>query len=148
VPLINGVAQLPENFAGGSVMFFSAKPAGLIEVKRPALGAEGPIIDHLSAKVVDKFIEQVAEPMIKACGDNPPYAIFCDSLETQGENWTPDFLAEFKKRRGYDLTPYLPALAPIDGDKSDAIRHDYAQTLTEIFNDNFNAKFTALAKKY
>ena len=58
---------------------------------------------------MDKFIQLVAEPEIKACGANPPFAIFCDSLEVSGENWTDDFLAEFQKRRGYDLTPLLPA---------------------------------------
>ena len=37
-------------------------------------------------------------------------AIFCDSLEVAGYNayWSDDFLAEFQKLRGYDLTPYLP----------------------------------------
>jgi hypothetical protein len=35
-------------------------------------------------------------------------AFFCDSMELEGSNWTYDFAEEFKKRRGYDLLPYLP----------------------------------------
>ena len=34
---------------------------------------------------------------------------FVDSLELmQDIAWSPDFFAEFKARRGYDLMPYLP----------------------------------------
>jgi hypothetical protein len=148
VPLVDGAAQLPVDFAGGQVIFFDYRSAGLTAVKRPAYGADGPIIDHLSAKVVDKFIELVAEPELKACGNNPPYAIFCDSLEVTGENWTDDFLVEFQKRRGYDLKPFLTALVGQIRGPTEDIRYDYGRTLTELFNENFNAKFTALAKKY
>ncbi|HVT81076.1 MAG TPA: glycosyl hydrolase, partial [Phycisphaerae bacterium] len=148
IPLVNGTATLPDGFAGGQVIFFDYRSAGLTAVKRPAYGADGPIIDHLSAEVVDKFINLVAEPELKACGSNPPFSFFCDSLEVNGENWTPNFLAEFQKRRGYDLKPLLPALIGNFGPKTADIKHDYGMTVTELFNENFNAKFTALAKKY
>ncbi len=147
VPVANNTIQLPANFKGGEVVLFLSGRTGM-QVKRPAFGGEGLVIDHLSAKVVDKFIREIAEPELKACGANTPYAIFCDSLEVGGENWTDDFLAEFQKRRGYDLRPLLPALLGNLGDRTDDIRHDYAQTVTDVFNDNFNAKFAALAKKY
>jgi hypothetical protein len=39
----------------------------------------------------------------------PPYAVFSDSLEVYGTDWTDDFVAEFKRRRGYDIVPHLPA---------------------------------------
>src|SRR5262249_13111226 len=65
-----------------------------------------------------------------------------------GEDWTPNFLAEFQKRRGYDLRPYLPALVGDIGDKTREIRHDWGQTLTELFNDNFDTQFKDLAHKY
>ena len=31
-----------------------------------------------------------------------------DSWESGAQNWTPSFLDEFKKRRGYDARPWLP----------------------------------------
>jgi hypothetical protein len=147
ITLENHGAQLPPHFAGGDVVFFISGRTGM-QVKRPAFGAEGNVIDHLSSSVVDKFIHDIAEPEIQACADNPPYAVFCDSLEVQGENWTDDFLAEFQKRRGYDLTPYLPALIGTIGSKTDAIRYDFGRTVTDLFNEHFNAQFTALAHKY
>src|SRR4029077_5007594 len=113
-------------------------------------GAEGNVMDHLSGKVVDKFIAEIAEKEIEACvkGGMAPHAIFCDSLEVGGENWTPEFLAEFQKRRGYDLKPLLPALVGNVGSRPADVRHDFGRTVTELFDENFNARFQALAKKH
>jgi alpha-L-rhamnosidase len=148
VPLeINGrMAQLPSDLRGATrVTFYTIGTAGLVQVKRPAFGGEGNIIDHYSPTVIEKFIKEIAEPEILACGTNPPYAIFCDSLEVNGENWTPNLLAEFQKRRGYDLKPLLPALFGDLGPKTLDIRHDWGQTVTEIFNNYFITSFKKLA---
>ena len=142
----NRTAQLPSDLRGASrVTFYTISSPGLVQVKRPALGGEGNIVDHYSPTAIGTFIKEIAEPEIKACGPNPPYAIFCDSLEVGGENWTPNLLAEFQKRRGYDLTPLLPALFGELGPKTLDIRHDWGETVTELFNDYFNTAFTKLA---
>jgi hypothetical protein len=139
-------ALLPSDLRGASqVTFYTLGLPGLVQVKRAAYGGEGYIVDHYSPTAIGKFIKEVAEPAIKACGPNPPHAIFCDSLEVAGENWTPNFLAEFQKRRGYDLKPLLPALFGDFGPKTLDIRQDWGQTVTEIFNDYFISAFTKLA---
>ena len=139
-------ALLPSDWRGATrVTFYTLGLPGLVYVKRAALGDEGYILDHYSPTAIDKFIKEVADPAIKACGPNPPYSIFCDSLEVAGENWTPDFLAEFQKRRGYDLKPLLPALFGDFGPKTLEIRQDWGQTVTEVFNDYFISAFTKLA---
>lgn len=146
IPLRSGAAILGADAPDpAEVVFFIAGRTGM-QVKRPALGAEGNVIDHYNPQVVDKFIREMAEPVIKACGPNPPYALFCDSLEVGGEDWTDNLLAEFQQRRGYDLRPLLPALIGDVGPGTADIRHDWGRTLTEMFNDNFNAHFTKLAK--
>ena len=139
-------AMLPSDLHGATqVTFYTIGAAGLMQVKRAAYGGEGYIIDHYSLDVIGKFIKEVAEPAIQACGTNPPYAVFCDSLEVAGENWTPNLLAEFQKRRGYDLKPLLPALFGDFGPKTLEIRQDWGQTVTEIFNDYFISGFRKLA---
>jgi hypothetical protein len=139
-------ALLPSDLRGATrVTFYTLGLPGLVYVKRAALGDEGYIVDHYSSTAIEKFIREVADPAIKACGPNPPYSIFCDSLEVAGENWTPDFLAEFQKRRGYDLKPLLPALFGDLGPRTLEIRQDWGQTVTEIFNDYFISAFTKLA---
>src|SRR6185295_7378765 len=77
--------------------------------------------------------------LMQAFDSQRPYAIFCDSLEVYNQDWTSDFLDEFKKRRGYDLKPYLPALIADIGPKTGAIRHDWGQTLTDLLNERFLA---------
>ena len=75
------------------------------------MGAEGLVLNHYDAAAIQAHLKAVGEPMLKALAKTPPYAIFSDSLEVYNSDWTGNFLAEFQKRRGYDLTPYLPALA-------------------------------------
>jgi hypothetical protein len=139
-------ALLPTDLRGATqVTFYTLGFPGLVQVKRAAVGGEGYIVDHYSPTAIGTFIKDVAEPEVKACGPNPPYAIFCDSLEVAGEDWTPNFLTEFQTRRGYDLTPLLPALFGDMGPKTLDIRQDWGQTVTEIFNDYFNKAFTKFA---
>ena len=146
IPIRSGTGVLPTDAPDpAEVVFFIAGRTGM-QVKRPAFGAEGNVIDHYDPQVVDKFIREVAEPVIRACDPNPPYALFCDSLEVGGEDWTDRLLAEFQKRRGYDLRPLLPALIGDIGPDTAEVRHDWGRTLTEMFNDHFNAHFTKLAK--
>ncbi|HVS53968.1 MAG TPA: glycosyl hydrolase [Opitutaceae bacterium] len=146
LPIENDAAQLPADLHGATqVKFFGYAQAGLMQVKRPAYGAEGFIVDHYSPPAIAKFIDQIAAPEIAACGPNPPYSIFCDSLEIAGEGWTPNLPAEFKRRRGYDLLPLLPALFDTNFPKAAEIRADYGRTVAEVFDDAFVAAFTKLA---
>ncbi len=64
-------------------------------------------------------------------------SIFTDSLEVYSADWTADLPAEFKKRRGYDLLPLLPLLEYDEAPRSDAVRHDFGKTLTELFEERF-----------
>jgi hypothetical protein len=154
VPIRDGAAQIPDEYGPVSTtsgkMYFSFYIASQtrMQVKRPAYGAEGFVIDHYNPAVIDKFIKEMAEPAVKACGPNPPYAIFCDSLEVGGEDWTYNYLDEFKKRRGYDLRPWLPALYTDIGPRTMDIRYDWGRTLTELFNDYFNTAFEKWAKEH
>ena len=139
IEIRDNAAQLPAGTAApAKVPFFIAGHTGMM-VKRAAFGAEGYVIDHYDPAVVSKFIKEIAEPELKALGGNAPYAVFCDSLEVAGEDWTTNFFAEFQQRRGYDLRPLLPALTTDIGAKTFDVRHDWGRTLTELFNDRFMA---------
>ena len=133
------LAWLPKPVKGPApIVFFIASHTGM-KVKRAAVGAEGYVADHYGAAAIQKFIREVAAPELAACGPNVPTSVFCDSLEVFNTDWTPKLLDEFKRRRGYDLTPNLPALISDSGPKTADIRHDWGQTLSEVFTDNFVA---------
>ena len=115
-------------------------------VKRAAVGAEGFVVDHLDRAAVDHYLARVGAPLVEALGSNLPYAVFCDSLEAFANDWTGDFLEQFRARRGYDLKPHLPALTDEKHADSRAVRHDWAQTLSELAEERFFAPVGAWAR--
>lgn len=118
------------------VLFFIASHTRQ-QVKRAAVGAEGYVLDPFSHDAVATHLRSVGEPLVNAFGSTPPYAIFSDSLEAYGADWTPHLPAEFLKRRGYDLIPHLAELVAGGSAAADTIRHDYGRTLTELVNQNY-----------
>jgi hypothetical protein len=117
-------------------------------VKRPAVGAEGLVLDHYSRDALATHLKAVGDKLMGAVGKNVPYAVFSDSLEVYNADWTPNFLDEFRKRRGYDLTPYLPALAGDIGEKTASIRHDWGKTLSELADANYLTPLREWAKEH
>jgi len=110
------------------------------QVKRPTLGMEGNVVDHLSREAVQLFLRAAGDRVLDAlrrAGDPPFHSVFCDSLEVYGADWTQDFLKEFGARRGYDLAPYLPALWHEAGPKTPHVRYDFHLTLSELMLDHF-----------
>jgi hypothetical protein len=143
----DGAVWLPEGLTGPyEAMFFISSRTGQ-QVKRPAVGSEGFVMNHLDRAALDSYVKNVGDPMMRGLGANRPHAIFCDSLEVYSSDWTGDLLAEFQKRRGYDLKPHLPALVVEVGEKTAQIRHDWGKTLTELFNERFLAPLQAWAKQ-
>jgi hypothetical protein len=123
------------------IMVFTECPTGQ-QVKRPTLGMEGYVIDHFSRQAMDLFLEAAGNQVLnelKAVADPPFHSVFCDSLEVYGADWTPRLIKEFQRRRGYDLTPYLPALWQEAGPLTPHIRYDYHLTLSDLMLENFFA---------
>jgi len=138
---------LPENIGGNEVLFFIGGKSGM-QVKRPSVGAEGYVLNHLDKTSVDNYLKNTGDRLYSAFDkNNVPYSFFCDSLEVYNQDWTDDFLGEFQKRRGYDLKPYLPALAMDMGKQTAEIRYDWGRTITELFNERFMIPMQAWGKK-
>ncbi len=130
------------------LMVFLDSPTGQL-VKRPTIGMEGPVLDHHSREAMALFLRAAGDRVMNALaaeGAAPFHSVFCDSLEVYGADWTKDFVAEFQKRRGYDLAPYLPALFHDAGDVTPHVRHDAHLTLSELNLDYFFAPLVAWAE--
>lgn len=136
-PVRNGLVELPD-LAGEQyeVLFFISSRSGM-QVKRPALGSEGFVLDHLNRAATDMYLKTVGDRLMQAFPTHRPRAIFCDSLEVYTSDWSADFLDEFQRRRGYDLEPHLPALVNEFGAETKAVRRDWGLTLTELLNERF-----------
>lgn len=67
-----------------------------------------------------------------------------DSYEVGGQNWTEEFVAEFKRRRGYDVIRHLPSVFGyvIDGgEKTRQFLGDFQRTVSDLFVDCYYRAF-------
>ena len=120
------------------------------------------VLDHFNAAAFAAHAAAVGDAGVPAFGaliGHGLRSVFVDSFELTPENyWAADFLPEFKRRRGYDLTPYLPlillpnwmnpylpqAARPLYdmGDAGPRVLEDYHRTVSELMQERF---FTPLA---
>jgi hypothetical protein len=128
------------------VMAFISSRSGM-QVKRASVGAEGFVLDHYDRAALDNHLKTAGERLMQAFESQPPRAVFSDSLEVFASDWTADLLAEFRKRRGYDLTPYLPALVDLMPEGG-AVKNDWARTLTELCNERYLSPLTEWAHRH
>lgn len=134
----------PPSGAPRTALVFIASHTGQ-RVKRAAVGAEGWVLDPFSHQAVATHLHAVGDPLVKAFGSAPPYAVFSDSLEAYGADWTPSLPAEFRRRRGYDLLPHLPELVAGGSAEAEKVRHDWGKTLTELVDENYLSQINAWA---
>jgi hypothetical protein len=96
-------------------------------------------VDYLNAEAVKKHFTMGIDPMLRAIGhgkDGALTALHEDSFEMPYNRWTASFLAEFKKRRGYDPLPWLPVLTGRVVESQGASERflwDYRRTIGDLF---------------
>lgn len=112
------------------------------KVKRAAPGGEGYVMNHLDKKAVKNYFSRFD----KAFKENKtayPHTFFNDSYEVYGGDWTPDFLEQFARRRGYKLEEHFPEF--LDETRPDAtarIVSDYRETISDLLIENFSSQWT------
>ena len=112
-------------------------------------GGDGYEIDYLSKAALDDHFDHLGKPVIeeaRKAGGKIAY-FWSDSWECGKLTWTQDFPDQFQKFRGYDLMPYLPALAGyIIGDSLTAtrFRNDFDRTIQDCIAENFYGHFADL----
>ena len=114
----------------------------------------GLAMDHLSAKAASRHFAEIGEDIIKNAAEVDRKSLkylYLDSWEVRIANWTTGFLNEFRTRRGYDMTPYLPILAGRiveNRDISNRFLHDYRKTIGDLIADNYYGQFRYLCHKH
>ncbi len=116
-------------------------------------GWSGLSVDHLSPQAFEVFSNTVILPLIKAAQSvgNSVKFLQTDSWEMGLVNWTDNFPKEFKKFRGYDISPFMPVLAGrIVGsrEESDRFLHDFRQTIGDCVADYHYKLFYNVAHQY
>jgi hypothetical protein len=121
---------------------------------RPAVPAAlGYEVDKMNPDYVTEYLKGYTGPLMKSLGDlygKRLQYFMMDSWEAGIQNWTNIMPAEFKKRRGYNLLPYLPALAGrvVGGASvSDRFLWDFRRTLVDLIAENHYGTVTGFLHK-
>lgn len=114
-------------------------------VERAAPGGEGATIDFFSRASLENYVTKF-DDAFALVPDLRLRALYSDSYENWGENWTPRLFDEFERRRGYDLKQHLVQLDPADSsDDATRLRADYRETVAELIRENFAAPWVEWA---
>lgn len=120
----------------------------LQKVKRAAPGGEGYVMDHLNKGAVKRYLQNF-ENAFKTYKATYPHTFFNDSYEVYQADWTPDFLEQFAKRRGYKLeNHFLEFLDKERNGNTPRIMSDYRETMSDLLLENFTRQWTAWAHSH
>jgi len=127
----NGTSAPPKTW---TVYAISQKPSGQ-KVKRAGPGGEGWMLNLIYPPAMDDFLKPYTAAFANYHGPKPR-AQYHDSYEYRSD-WSPNFFAEFEKRRGYKLQTELPALfSKEDNDRANRVKCDYRQTVSELMAES------------
>ncbi|MDC6367626.1 MULTISPECIES: glycosyl hydrolase [Flavobacteriaceae] len=116
------------------------------KVKRAAPGGAGFTLDHYSRKALIEYLK----PFKKALDTlaSKPRAVFNDSYEVYGTDFTPNFFKEFEQKRGYDLLPHFNRLMDtVPSPLGNRIKSDYRETLNDLLLEDFDKPWTDWANE-
>lgn len=152
--------SIPE---GRYALYALVRINGFMQVINGAPGATGPVLDHYNTVALKKYLSRMADAIEEKTGplSQNIRALFIDSMELEGANWTPDMMEEFKRRRGYDIYPFLhlilfktgamgnvtdfsytAGLSPEIEDMVRRMRYDFELTKAEMLEERFIKTFT------
>ena len=117
---------------GYSLMGITNHPA-----TREATGLEVDKLDRRYVKsYFEKYLDSYRETVgADAMGKKGIRYVINDSWEAGSQNWTDNMLAQFKKLRGYDATPWLPVLTGRvveSSESSDRFLWDLRKTIADL----------------
>lgn len=116
---------------------------------------QGLMMDYMSRAAFDHYWDRVLMPLLVAAkpyvGSSLRYLVEDSWEETGGENWSEGFREEFLQRRGYDLLPYLPAVAGriVNGrQQTNRFLADLRRTVADMVAANHYDYFAQRAAQY
>lgn len=121
------------------------------QVERAGPGGEGDVIDHFSGRAINNYLKHF-DGIFKDYDTKLLRGYFNDSYEVDDASgqadWTDNLFYEFRIRRGYDLSEYLPALFQNDDpEKNERVLSDYRQTISDLILEKFTTSWTEWAHR-
>lgn len=121
----------------------------------PSPRSDGYMIDHLSARATEAHLRVIIDRLLEEFGTFEGTALeymYLPSYEVRGlREWTPAFPEEFRRRRGYDVKPFLPVLfgwTVGSSEMSERFDFDRRLTVSDLLIDNHYRKATEVCDEY
>ncbi|MBN1341400.1 MAG: prolyl oligopeptidase family serine peptidase [Phycisphaerae bacterium] len=136
-----------------TVIRFGHTSTGVQNAPAPESG-RGLECDKLSKKGIEANFAGMMNKLIADVGPaagKTLVATHIDSWENGAQNWTTRMRDEFRKRRGYDLTPFLPVMTGrVVGslDISERFLWDLRQTISDLVVENYADHLRTLARRH
>lgn len=109
---------------------------------------QGETVDHFSQSAMRRYCDVLGNRFYETFGDELGKTVdsfFCDSFEValapNGIYWSDDLLDEFRQKKRYDLTEYLPAIWWDMGETTSKVRYDVNEFLHQIGLEAFFQTF-------
>lgn len=136
------------------------------DVTLGAPGGAGPVIDHYKQEMTLAYLNRMKK--ISERSGIPLSglirALFCDSIEVSGANWSDEFSELFFKTYQYELTPWMPfvfyqghqdysksnysnSFSEDFKDQLKRVRFDYNKLLVETFLENFTKTYKTFCEE-
>jgi hypothetical protein len=113
----------------------------------------GPECDKLSKEAIEHHYNEMIGKLVKNVGPlagKTLVSTHVDSCEHGAQNWTPKMREEFRKRRGYDMMPFMPVMTGRIVDSleiSERFLLDVRQTVSDLFAENYIGHLRTLANR-
>jgi len=115
-----------------------------------ATGLEVDKLNRADVKAYfENYLNQYKDATGGLMGKRGLQYVITDSWEAGTANWTDAMPAEFQKRRGYSMTPWLPVLAGHiveSAGASDRFLWDFRQTLSDLVAENHYDQLTDILR--
>jgi len=138
---------------GNYYLVWGVKQNGYREVVLGAPGGDGPVMDHYDREVTMAFLSRLKK-IAKDLGiplNRLVRALFCDSIELDGANWSDGFSEKFREKYGYDIEEWFPFIfynsqgkylnmirnSTLLEKKIVRVRYDFNRFLVDEFLENF-----------
>ena len=109
--------------------------------------------DKMDTSALNFHFNSFAAKLIQSAGQfkgNIFKFLLIDSWECQFQTWTKAFPEEFKNRRGYNITNWIPVLCgeTVENTQlSEAFLHDFRKTISDLIDQNYYKHFSELCHK-
>jgi len=156
----DGTLSYTINQPGNYVMSYAIIQQNFRDVTLGAPGGAGPVMDHYKKEMTLSYLNRLKR-ISERSGiplNQLIRAIFCDSIEVSGANWTDGFETVFLNTYGYKLDKWMPFVfysargnytndTYLENfswqfkDELKRVRYDYNKLLVELFLENFTQTY-------